>query len=64
MDLMDCAIVLPLFGSGPVSDAVQVCSLTKTILAAVKNSSSNVFFDERIMKFPGVGVAGHGVRKQ
>jgi hypothetical protein len=61
LGLVDRAMVSPLFGAGPVAAAGQVCSLTKTILVAVKNSSGRVFFDERIMKFPGVSAVDYGV---
>lgn len=61
LDLVDRAMVFPLFGAGPVAATVQVCSLTKPILVTVKNSSGRVFFDERIMNFSGVSVVGDGV---
>lgn len=61
LGLVDRAMALPLFGAGPVAAAVQVCSLTKTILIAVKNSSSRVFFDERILKFSGVSAVDYGI---
>ena len=58
MDGVSCAIVLPLFGAGPVVAEAFVCSLTKTIMAAMKNPSRKVSFDERIIEFSGVSVVG------
>ena len=53
IDLVDCAMVLTLFSAAPVAAALLVCSLTNTILVALKNSSGEVFFDESSMKFSG-----------
>jgi hypothetical protein len=49
IDLVDCAMVLTLFGSAPVVATIFVYSLTKTFLVVARNSSAVVFFDLGIM---------------
>ena len=62
-DLAECAMVLTLFGFGPLSVAVLVRSFIKTMLVAMKNPSGEVFFNEGIMDCSGCAFWVRGVRK-